>query len=342
MWLKWRSLPIVAFDDGQSGLPRKRLFRMRHLTSLILSLSAALAQQPNRPTTSPELGPNLPAQSVGPNDLIAVSVYDAPELSRSIRVGTNGYIRLPMLKQLVKADGLYPAELETVIASALRQEELLTNPFVTVTIAEYHSRPISVAGAVKVPLVFQAEGPTSLLAALARAQGLREDAGREILISSPQPGPEGQAVMQTRRIMVRSLMDGADPATNILLNGGEEVRVPEVSKIYIMGNVKKPGAFPLQEGADTTVLQILALAEGLIPYAARQAFIYRQQGSGPKTELPVPLEKIMKRQAPDVVLAANDILYIPDNSGRRLAVTALERVLAFGGVAGSALIYTTR
>src|ERR1035437_7476793 len=233
---------------------------MRCLLSVLVFLSAVLAQQSSRPISVPEVGANLPAQPVGPNDLLAVSVYDAPELSRTIRVGTDGYFRLPMLKQRVKAQGLYPSELETAIAAALRAEDLLVDPFVTVTLAQYQSRPISVAGAVKMPLVFQAESPVTLLEAIARAQGLSPGAGREILVSRSQPGPDAKPIMLTRRISVRGLIDDADPTLNVLLTGGEEIRVPEVSKIYVIGNVKKPGAFPVQDGADTTVMQMLALA----------------------------------------------------------------------------------
>src|SRR5579871_1037518 len=90
---------------------------------------------------------NLPAQRIGANDLVAISVYDAPELTRTVRVGADGFMRLPMLKQKVKAEGLMPGELETAIAAALAAEGLIVDPFVTVTIAEYNSRPISVAGA---------------------------------------------------------------------------------------------------------------------------------------------------------------------------------------------------
>src|SRR5208283_3334681 len=185
---------------------------MRLLLSTILFAAAALAQQQpsGRAATIPEQGANLPAQSVGPNDLIAVSVYDAPELSRTIRVGADGFIRLPMVHRPIKAQGLLPEALETAIAAALREEQILVDPFVTVTIAEYHSRPISVAGAVKQPIVFQAEGPTSLLEAIARAQGLREDAGREILVSQTQPGIEDdKPITITRRILVRGLIDDA-------------------------------------------------------------------------------------------------------------------------------------
>ena len=296
--------------------------------------------QVSRAVPTPEIGANLPAQTIGPNDLIAVMVYDAPELTRTIRVSTDGFIRLPMVKQRIKADGLYPSDLETTIAAKLREENILVEPVVTVTIAQYHSRPISVAGAVKMPLVFQAESPVTLLEALARAQGLREDAGREILVSRSQPGPDGAPVQLTRRISVRNLIDDADPTLNLMLTGGEEIRVPEVSKIYVMGNVKKPGAFPVQDTSETTVMEVLALAEGLMPFAGREAFIYRREAKGTKNEIPVPLEKIMKRQSPDVILTANDILYIPDNHGKRLGIAALEKVLLFGSTAGAtALIY---
>ena len=224
---------------------------MRLLLPILLLTACASAQppNPNRAISIPEVGANLPAQPVGPNDLIAVSVYDAPELSRTVRISGDGFIRLPMLKQRIKAEGSYPADLETAIVKALREEQILVDPFVTVTIAEYHSRPISVAGAVKMPLVFQAEGPTTLLEAIARAQGLREDAGREILVSRSQPGADGKPVVLTRRINVRGLIDDADPALNVKLTGGEEVRVPEVSKIYIVGNVKSPAPSPSRMAA---------------------------------------------------------------------------------------------
>jgi polysaccharide export outer membrane protein len=317
---------------------------MRSLLTILVLTACASAQTPlsNRATSAPELGANLPAQPVGANDLIAVSVYDAPELSRTVRIGADGYIRLPMLQQRIKAEGFYPAELETAIVKALLEEKILVEPFVTVTIAEYHSRPISVAGAVKMPLVFQAEGPTTLLEAIARAQGLREDAGRDILVSQSQPGADGAPAVLTRRISVRGLMDGADPALNIKLTGGEEVRVPEVSKIYIVGNVTKPGAYPVQDGGDTTVLQMLALAEGLTPFAGKEAFIYRREGAGAKTEIAVPLEKIMKRQAPDVPVTANDILYITDRSGKRAAIATIEKFLLVGGGLGAAALMVVR
>jgi polysaccharide export outer membrane protein len=303
-------------------------------------VAAACAQQASR--AGGASGANLPAQAIGPNDLIDVSVYDAPEFSGTVRVGADGVIRLPMLKnQTITAEGLLPAEVESAIAAALKEGQMMVDPFVTVTIAEYHSRPITVEGAVKSPITFQAEGPTTLLQALARAGGLQPTAASEILVSRTEKGTNGEPESLTMRVSARGLIDSADPALNLKLTGGEEIRVPEAAKIYVVGNVKKPGAVPIQDSAETTVLQTLALAEGLAPFAGKTAYVYRADATGKKNEIAVPLDKIMRRKAADVPLMANDIFYVPDNKSRRMTLAALEKVVAFGTTAGAtALIYS--
>jgi len=310
------------------------------LLALVFLLGAGLHAQPAHMAPPPANIPNLPAQRIGARDLIAIQVYDSPELSGPVRVSADGMIRLPMLKQLVKAEGRMPDELEAAVAEALEQEGLIVQPMVTVTIAEYTSRPISVAGAVKMPLTFQASAPVTLLEAITRAGGLTPEAGSDIIISKSQPGPDGQPTSLVQRVPVKSLIDAADPESNLKLAGGEEIRVPEAGKVYVVGNVKRPGAFSVQDGAETSVLRLLAVAEGLAPFAGKQAYIYRREGSGSRNEIPIPLAKILQRSSPDVPLLANDVLYIPDNHGRRIGLAALEKVLMFGSTAGAtALIY---
>jgi polysaccharide export outer membrane protein len=310
---------------------------------LLLTLCAPLGITQGRAISNPEAAANLPAQKIGPRDLIVVQVYGSPELSRSVRVGTDGMIRLPMLKQRIQGEGVMPNDLEITVAKALEDEGLIVEPLVTVTVAEYSSRPISVAGAVKDPLTFQASGPVTLLEAITRAGGLTPEAGSEILVSKTQTGADGQRASLMQRVSVKALIDGTDAEANLRLSGGEEVRVPEAGKVFVVGNVKRPGAFPVQDGAETSVLKMLALAEGLVPNAGRQAYIYRREASGGKNEIPIELSKIMDRKAPDATLLANDILYVPDNHTRRLGLAILEKLLLFGGTAGAtALIYGAR
>ncbi len=214
----------------------------RPMKSFVFALAAlggmAFAQSSTeRPPM--EASGNLPIERIGANDLLSVSVYDAPEFTRSVRVNPEGAIRLPMLPQTVKAAGLLPSELETAIAAALKEAELIADPYVTVAVSEYHSRPVTVIGAVKRPVVFQAAGDVTLLDALARAEGLAPEAGGEILLSHPsfdgQRGP-------VQRISIKALIENADPALNIVLTGGEDIRVPEAERIFILGDVKKSGA----------------------------------------------------------------------------------------------------
>jgi polysaccharide export outer membrane protein len=297
------------------------------ISLLLLPALAGLAQAP---AVMEEAGKaNLPAQVIGVNDLLAISVYRSPELTRTVRVEPSGNITLPLLQEPVRAAGKMPNELETLIASALKREGILVNPVVKVTVAEYASRPISVVGAVKRPLTFQAVGRVTLLDALARAEGLAPEAAQEILVTLPHGGPGGKPLV--RRIPVKGLIDAASAELNLLLEGGEEIRVPEAGRVFVVGNVRKPGAYAVPDPKDASVLRLLALAEGLAPYAQKIAYIYREESeSGVRREIPIELAKILKREAPDVPLQINDVLYVPDNTGKRATMSVVDRAVGFG------------
>ena len=87
--------------------------------------------------------------------------------------------------------GVKPADLEQTIAQALKQQHILVEPSVSVSVLEYRSRPVNVVGAVRHSVTFQAMGDVKLLDAIAKADGLSPEAGPEILISSigPQQRP---------------------------------------------------------------------------------------------------------------------------------------------------------
>ena len=294
----------------------------------LMLCAAALAQ--TRPNLMEEVGrANLPSQKLGVDDLVAVSVYDAPELTRTVRVETDGTIHLPLLKNGVPASGILPGQLETGIAEELTKEQILVEPIIKVTVVEYHSRPIAVMGAVRKPLTFQAVGVVTVLDALAHAEGLTNDAGTEIVLTRSD---------QVERIPVKRLMKDADPAVNYVLHGGEEIRVPEAGKIFVVGNVHKPGAFPVRDTADESVLKMVALSEGLLPYAGKLAYVYRRDETGVKKEIPIELDKIMQRKAADVALQIDDLLYIPDNKTKRTTMTAIDRITMFGASTASGLL----
>ena len=300
----------------------------------------ALHAQTLRPVSPSPSSPDstLPAQKIGPNDLLWISVADCPELTRNFRVSADGMLTLPLLKQRIRVANEMPVDIENQLTEALVKDQILVSPVVTVSVAEYRSVPVSVMGAVKRPVTFQAVGNITLLDALTKAEGLSPEAGPEILVSKTASGQQAEAAL-VQRIPIKGLIDEADPALNVRLYGGEEIRVPPAGRVYVIGNVKKSGAFPIQDGNDTTVMKVIALSEGLLPYTNKEAFIYRREsGKGDRGEIPIQLGRILDRKAPDVALQANDILYIPDNRGKRLTAQTIDRLAGFGASTASGVL----
>ncbi len=301
---------------------------MKHILVLLCLAVFAAGQTPDPSVAT--AASDLPTQRVGPDDLLTVSVADCPELTRNFRVSGDGSLILPLLKERIPVNNRLPGEIEVQIADALKQEQLLVQPIVSVSVAEYRSLPVSVLGAVRHPITFQAAGEVTLLDALTRADGLSQDAGPEILVSQPR-GSQGQEGSLIQRIPVKGLIDDANAALNIRLHGGEQIRVPEAGRVFVIGNVKRSGAFPVGDGNDTTVLKMIALTEGLLPYTNKNAYIYRREaGKSERNEIPVQLTLIMEHKAPDIPLQSNDILYIPDSRGKRISAETLRTLTAFG------------
>lgn len=323
---------------------------MKSLYIGVLALAAASAfaaepiQQQGMPPHSdaPSDSANLPVEKLGADDLLGISVYDSPELSRTVRVDADGNIRLPMMRQRIQAAGLFPYELEKSIASALISENILVSPVVTVAVVEYRSRPITVAGAVKGPLTFQATGTVTLLDAISRAGGVADNAGSSILVTRQAQNPTGNSAPLTQRISVRSLLDGDDPSLNIRLEGGEQIRVPEAGRVFVAGNVKRPGVYPITDGPESSVIKALALSQGLDSFSARTAYIYRSEaGMHGKNEIQIDLKGILNRKVPDPPLYADDMLYIPNSPGRRNTAKIVELSLGVGLGLASLLLLAT-
>jgi polysaccharide biosynthesis/export protein len=287
----------------------------------VLTIAAAgqsLPQTGPAPPGSPVTieGSNLPFQPIGASDLIRLTVSASPELSQVFRLDQHGNLNLPLLRAPISAKGLMPNVLGDEIAAALRAQRLLVNPIVVVSVVEYAGRGVTVAGAVKIPTTIQDLGNLRVLTALVQAGGLLPGAGPEIIVE--------QANGTTQRLSVRKLFDGLHPELNIPVGVGAQIMVPEGERVFVAGDVKRPGAFPFQSVEDTTVLQLLALSGGLDSYSGRKAYIYRTvPGEYKKREIEVPLKRILDRKAPDVKLAPNDILYVPINNAQKTSASVL-------------------
>lgn len=277
------------------------------------------------------------AESLGAGDLVELAVSYCPELNHNFRVGSDGTLPLPLLHAPMAVAGLTPLEVAHKIGAALVSEHLLAEPVVSVSVVEYRSRPVSLIGAVNHPTSFQATDRTTLIEALAKAGGLSPTAGGDVIVTSAATATDPQRV---RIVAVKDLLSGRVPQANLALRGGEEIRVPEADKVFVAGNVRRPGAYPMQSDAETTVMKAVALSSGLDSYSSAFAYIYRKREMGAqRDEVKVPLRQIMTRHAPDVVLRADDILFVPAADGRKLTAKILGQLAGFGQTAEAGLLF---
>jgi polysaccharide export outer membrane protein len=267
---------------------------------------------------------------IGGGDVLNVEVFDVPQLTREIKVSESGYIALPLLPVRVLAKGLTGPQLEEKLHELLQVNGLVTNAQVTVSVKQQNSHPIMVIGAVRQPQVIQAVKPMSLVEILSACGGIADDAGESVIVTrdspmDPSATPGGGAsddlpIPQTLSVNLLSLLNNTDPKNNVILTGGETISIPKAGIFYIVGAVNHPGGFVLSNSSDEmTTLMALALAAGTTSTAkTSDAVILRKDPStGKNKEIPVNLKLILSRKSEDAKLMANDILFVPDSSGKK-------------------------
>jgi polysaccharide export outer membrane protein len=116
----------------------------------------------------------------------------------------------------------------------------------------------------------------------------------------------------------RSILDASQPGQNIQILPYDVISVARAKVIYAMGQVRKPGGFALSDREQISIIQLLALAEGLGPTAAQKdARIIRPvPGSVAAVELEVNLKDMLDGKIKDVMLQPEDILFVPDSYAR--------------------------
>jgi polysaccharide export outer membrane protein len=202
---------------------------------------------------------------VGPQDVLLISLFDQPDLNGKFVVEADGTFPFPLLGRVAVGSLTLP-QVESALKKRLVEGGFFKNPQISVAIEQYHSQRVFIVGEVRSPGMYPVTGDMSLIEAIARAGSTLPTAGTETLIvrskNARADGPilPGMDSADVTRVDLNALQSGA-LERNVALRDGDTIFVPKAESIYVFGQVKNPGAYPLQKV--TTVLQALSLAGGL-------------------------------------------------------------------------------
>jgi polysaccharide export outer membrane protein len=298
------------------------------------------------PSPAAEQGPRGDAPvrtsyALGPDDQLIIRVADVPDITdKPQRIDPNGDLRLPLVGK-VHAAGMTVEALERELTERLKV--YLQEPDVSIQLTEFRSQPVSVIGAVGTSGVRQLEGRKSLIEIISLAGGLTADAGPVLRITRrldvgtiplPEASVDTANGFSSVEIRVKPLLDGLTPEKNITVQPYDVISVPKADVVYVVGEVTKPGMVQLNAGQSVSILEALASAGGVLrtsdPKKAR--VLRREPGQDARVDLSVDVQKITQGTAADIRLTAGDILVIPDNTGRRVAVRAIEAAIQMGTI----------
>jgi polysaccharide export outer membrane protein len=255
---------------------------------------------------------------LGPGDVVDVTLWGHPELSGKHTIGPDGKIQIPFVGSLriseMTAD--QAAEFITVAVS-----EDYKGPVATVQIEKYTDNQILVLGHVSQPGVMHFVGPPTLLEALARASGNTDptdEFGKATganLGTSITPLTRCAVFRGTDRVAwidLRPLLSGQAPLLNIRLMRNDVVYVPDPSDriIYVMGQVSKPGAYPLTP--HMSFLEALTTAGGPTD-AAQQSKIILVHPSKHIQQVVDLHDYLNGNNVQNYALTSGDIVYVPKN-----------------------------
>lgn len=236
--------------------------------TLLLTAALRAAQAPVPQAVVPVVAPVGESQAnyvVGPEDILAVTVFNEAQLSGRYRVENDGHFSYPFLGR-VKAGGATVADVAATLRARLA-DGYLRNPQVTVEVEQFRSQSVFVIGEVRSPGKYMLSGAVSLIEALAQAGSVTPQAGGEVLILHPKEGariagatmPErGDAEVQ--RLNLREIETGR-LSRNVTIRDGDTLFVPKAERFFVTGFVRTPGSYTLEP--NMTVLQAISMAGGV-------------------------------------------------------------------------------
>jgi polysaccharide biosynthesis/export protein len=274
----------------------------------VLGFALAVLLAPQQPAPSPSPTPPPTDYGVGSGDVLEVSVFENPGLSRTTTVQTNGTIALSLLGD-VQVAGLTTVEIQRKL-EALLERDFLVNPQVEVKIREYQSQFVIVLGEVNTPGRKVLRGRTRLIDILIDAGGLKPSASGELTITRTQGSFDGGN--DTLRVQIGS--SGMTPMDRINLEiplrNGDLINVLPRNHATVEGEVARPGRYPID--ANSTLSATILEAGGLTRFGSNDVKVRRiDPQTGKVAILEFDLKAIRNGKKPEVPMLPNDVVIVP-------------------------------
>ena len=236
---------------------------------------------------------------LGMGDVVRITVHDQDQLSGLYTVEADGSFAFPPLGRIA-VDGMTLRSLEELLTTRLADGHL-RDPRVRATMETLRSRRVFVIGEVANPGVFPLLGDMTLIQALATAGRPTELASHEVILMRQAPGgaaggpglsTEPEAA-DTIRMDLRDLQRGTARHGGVLLRNGDTVIVPRAPTVFVRGEVRGPGEYPLRRN-DLTVSQLLARAGGGTPLGALNRIRASRVVDGEPVEVRLELSDVVQ------------------------------------------------
>lgn len=295
-------------------------------------------QGENRPGVSaaPALQAAMPAP-IGAGDMVEVSEYRTPELHAAVRVSETGTVILPLAGE-VELKGMDERTAAHAIEAALVARGMLLHPQVTVLIIASVGQDVSLLGEVSRPGVYPFTAHHRLLDLISAASGVTPNAGS--LVTIVHRGDPRTPVA----VALDATGAGAGTDHNPELEAGDTVQVSRAGLVYVIGDVIRPGGFPVDPVQRLTVVQALTLAWGPAQNASLGKAILIREQKGGRTLTTLNLKRLLRGQDPDLPIQDHDILFVPDSTAKNLWNRTMESVIqsAAGVSIYAGLVYSQR
>jgi polysaccharide export outer membrane protein len=238
----------------------------------------------------------------------------------------------------VNVSGMDEQSAARAIEAALLAKGMLLHPLVSVLVTAYAGQDVSVLGEVTHPGVYPYTYHHRLLDLISAASGLSPSAGRLVnIFHQSDPKTPHPVVLDP---------SGTDTASdhNPELSPGDIVQVSRAGLVYVVGDVIRPGGFPVDPVQGLTVVQALSLAWGPSQNAAAGKAVLIREQKGGRTMIALNLKRMLRGQDPDQPVEDRDILYVPDSVAKNLLNRTMESAIqsAIGVTIYSALVYSQR